>query len=341
MALNLVFPLPLSIFNTLSFDYLFKYIKENKSENKPQEINQDSIQKFFLDNNFQIISLNLGKILNLKTKIKKNLFKIETPLILDKPLNKTTFSIPFNNLEAITNPFSDKTKTGFLTNITFIGKEKNTPNLFNVSIENNILIGDLIEEMSADEAAVRLQTNNQNNLDILTFLPSGIYNLTFDRRYIATEKFTAPSVDEKGKPIEVINNKSKIDIIVSNKFNSLDLTIPNHNLPLEIENASKLFNSKEFKNQLPLSGFLIPPDFRPVLEEDYRANIELFMTFTLSENENIRLTYSDLKTKDETKLTNFFNFSFLPEGNYNGKIRFNGDRQNIFQMAGLIEKNEN
>ena len=49
------------------------------------------------------------------------------------------------------------------------------------------------------------------------------------------------------------------------------------------------------------------------------------------------MLHSDLKTKEETPLTNFFEFSFLPEGTYAVNLIFNGEREKLFQKAGIMK----
>ena len=57
------------------------------------------------------------------------------------------------------------------------------------------------------------------------------------------------------------------------------------------------------------------------------------------DNQNtINLDYKDIKTKDETTLTNFFKFLFVPEGEYKTTIKFDSNREDLFIMAGLIKK---
>ena len=86
-----------------------------------------------------------------------------------------------------------------------------------------------------------------------------------------------------------------------------------------------------------LSGFLLPPDFRPVIEDGYRAGITFTMTINLLNDETLKIIYTDLKTKDETPLTNFFSFSFLPFGEYDVDLGFDSDRVKLFQNEGVIK----
>ena len=74
-----------------------------------------------------------------------------------------------------------------------------------------------------------------------------------------------------------------------------------------------------------------------MLEDDYRATIQLSMTIKLKEDNSVNVVYQDIKTKDEVKVTNFFSFLFLPIGEYKANIKFDTDnREKLFQKAGLV-----
>lgn len=330
--INLAFSFLPNVFNTLSHELLFTIAESVRSENK-----------FLFENYSSNFIFNLGKIKTSKTRIKKNAFSLTTPFHLNKPLNRFTINIPLAESDVIVTPFIKKDTDSVLTNLSILGKEKNSPNTFNISLDNNVQLKNSFEPPDNPKAntETRLQTNPElENLIISSFLPVGIYKLTLTRKYSSIEQNIAPTVDDEGKTKEVINNKSKLDLILVKDFSDLDLNTSENTLNLVIEKASKLFENMAFTSQLPLSGFLIPPDFRPVVEEGYRATIELFMSIKLTKEDILNIEYSDLKTKDEVPFTNFFTFSFLPKGLYNAKIKFDSDREKIFQMAGLAPPSE-
>jgi hypothetical protein len=109
---------------------------------------------------------------------------------------------------------------------------------------------------------------------------------------------------------------------------------------LPVEKTTTLLNNALFNMQGSVSGFLLPPDFRPVLEGGYRAGVEFMMTINLTNNETLKIIYADLKTRDETPLTNFFNFSYLPLGIYDVKLGFDSDRTKLFQEGGVLKLNK-
>jgi hypothetical protein len=163
------------------------------------------------------------------------------------------------------------------------------------------------------------------------------------RNYSFIEETIAPSVNEKGKPIEIINNKSKCDLSFSTIFDKNIAGTTGENISLTFDKASDIFNKENsFGSPFLFSGFLIPPDFRPVLEDGYRATIELKRIFNIKQDSKnkITLSYKDIKTNDETPLTNFFKFSFVPEGEYKATIKFDSNREELFSKVGLIKKSK-
>ena len=331
-TVSLIFSFLPNIFSNFNHEVLFEIGESVKSQNVEPEITNSSPKKLFLENYSSNFSFNLGRISTAKTRIKKNTFKLNNDFKLDKQLNRTVIKIPFPEAEAIINPFTDKTIDSILTNLSINSKEKNSPNLFNISIDNNITL------KNSQELEAKLQSLPENGfLNISSYLPAGIYDLTLNRQFSFIEENIAPTVDEKGKPKDIINNKSKLNLILEKAFNDIDLNNPGSPLTLEIDNPSQLLENKSFTNQLELSGFLIPPDFRPVVEEGYRATIELFMSIKLSDKDSVNIAYSDLKTNDEVPFTNFFKFSFLPLGIYQANIKYDADRQKTFEMAGIVK----
>ncbi|MBI2995711.1 MAG: hypothetical protein HYY52_03265 [Candidatus Melainabacteria bacterium] len=324
--LELVFPYIFNTFNKQNHEYLLKYNENFQGSNEPQEVNKDSKDKLFLESyNFNLVT-NLGRILTPKTRVKKNIYSLNNSIALDQILNKITFNIPQEKLEAIINPFTDTSIDSVLTKLIL-----NSQNSFSLSIDNNIVPKDLLDP------EIKKQTT-QNNLQISLFLPANIFDLILNRIYSSVEQTKAPSVDEKGKPIEVVNDKSRADLQFSKSFEGIDLTQPNANITLDINPVTQILNDKDFINQLPITGFLIPPDFRPVIEENYRATISFSMTLNLKNNNILQINYSDLKTKDESKFVNFFSFKFLPQGKYQASIKFDGNRGAFFKNAGVIKE---
>lgn len=332
---NLLFSLPLNLFNKLNHSSIFEYEEEKTSTASPIEINIKSGEKLFFDNFKSNLSLNLGEILKTKTKIRKNIFNLDNSIEINKELRKAVFNISLLDLEAIVNPLSNITNDCVLTNVSLSGKKIKSLDLFNISLDNNILVKNLKEP--EEEKKERLQSVESENLQIKAFLPKDVFDINLDRTYTFVEQNIAPSVDEKGNNLEVINNKSRLELTLSKAYKNTDLTTVD-NLDLQINQASSLLEDKTFQDQLELSGFLFPPDFRPVLEDNYRANVLFSMTLNLKNDELLKINYSDLKTKDEVQITNFFKFSFLPTGLYNAHLNFNGDREVFFKNAELVKE---
>lgn len=340
--IDLIFSFLPNIFSNLTHEFLFNISETVKSEDIGPEITKTSSKKLFLENYTSTYNFNLGELKLAKTRIKKNIFKVTNPFLLDKTLNKTAIKIPFSDSEAVINPFTDKTIDSILTNLSIIGKEKKLPNSFNVSIDNNITLKNSQEPKEEEKPNTTTQTRQQTLqesefLTVSSLIPTGTYDLKLNRQFSYIEQNIAPTVDEKGKPKNIINNKSTLHLTLEKTFEDLDLNNPEASLTLEAEKSANLLENKSFTSQLELSGFLIPPDFRPVVEEGYRATIELFMSIKLSADDSVSISYSDLKTKDEVPFTNFFKFSFLPKGVYQANIKFDADREKIFEMAGIVK----
>lgn len=179
-----------------------------------------------------------------------------------------------------------------------------------------------------------------DNVQITSYFPNDIVNLVLDRIYSYIEADTSPSIESNGKAIEITDNKSNIDLTFSKNFNNVDLTNPTDSLVLDIDKTSTFLNSQAFNDQVKFSGILTPPDFRRLLETDYRATIEISMTTNLNINNLLKINCSDLKTKDESPLTNSFQFSSIPSGEYNAIVMFDSDRQKLFERAGVIKPTE-
>ena len=334
---TLIFSYLPNLFPRLRHDYLFSFKEDFNTQNPSTEINRKSPKKLFLESFTSKINLNLGQISALKTKIKKNIFSLTSTIELNKTLSLFSFNLPVNNLEPIINPFTDLNIDSVLTNLTINGKQINSTDLFNISIFNNVIVKNLAEPETKESSMTRLQIPIEENIRVSTYLPSNNYDITASSTYTSVEQKIAPSVDEKGNSTEVVNNKSKSELVLSKIFNNINLSDPALPVTLNTEKASKLLGNKLFKNQFSLSGFLIPPDFRPILEDGYRANIDFSMTINIEDENILNLFYTDLKTKEETPLTNFFEFSFLPEGTYAVNLIFNGEREKLFQKAGIMK----
>ena len=310
--LNVVFSFIPGKFNKLSNTYVFEYAEDVKSQDKPVEISSSSPEKFFFENNDSNFSINLGQISTSVNKNKKNAFSLINPIELNKILNDASFSVSLNTIEPLLTLISnDMSFNAFLNSISFAGDE-NMLNVYNLSTNNNIVIKNLFDLELSRKNKQRFQINNFDSLIISSYLPENLSSLKVGRGYTFVEQSLAPSVDEKGKSIEVVNNKSKADLILQKTFSNIDLSNQINPYITTVETSSILLSSKLFTMQGGLSGFLVPPDFRPVLEEGYRATVEFAMTINfVSNNETLKIIYADLKTKDETPLTNFFRLTVL------------------------------
>ena len=323
------------VFDKSIHNYLFEYGETKDPTNKPAEINTSSKEKLFFDNYKNKIALNLGETLNTKSKITKTTFSITNSLELNKPLNKITFIIPLDELESIIKPYSDQSIESTLTNLSIKGSTKDQSSSFTISTDNNIVIKNLKDEEPA--ANTKLQTTVQpSELKITSYIPAKTFNISFSKKYSFVQETIAPTVGETGKTTQVINDKARADLVLIRHFNDINF-LSSNSLNLTSDKASKLLENKSFTNQLSLSGFLIPPDFRPVLEEGYRAAISVSMTVNLNKNNDLEVIYSDIKTKDETPLTNFFKFTYLPLGIYDVNVKFDSDRAKFFEKAGIIK----
>ena len=337
---NLLFSFISGRFNAFSHSYVFEFAEDIKSKNKIFEITGSSLDKYFFENNSSNFSLNLGQIPTVLKKNRKNIFTLTSPIELNKTLNDVSFSLPVNNTGAIFSlALNDMSFDVFLNNISLDASD-DLLNVYNLSAGNNIVIKNLLEPDVPEVVKQKLQTSAPDTLVISSYLPDKFSNLTLSRDYTFAEQNIAPSVDDKGKPIQIINNKSRADIILSKDFSNIDLSNQTRPFELTVGKTSTLLNNKSFTMQGNLTGFLTPPDFRPVLENGYRANIEFTMSINLANTEVLKIIYIDLKTKDETPLTNFFSFSFLPFGKYDVNLEFDADRTKLFQSAGLVKSDK-
>lgn len=340
---KLAFPFQANIFDNLSHEYIFECSKSLSSQNDPIEITKKSLQQLFLDNYNFSLNLNLGQILKSKTKIRKNSYILNNPIQIDKELKLTIFQILLDQLDTVINPFKEASKESVLTNFQIQGKEKKSTGQFNILLDNNLIVKDLSDPISDTNIKQKnnFQTTSTNNLNISALLPliNSDYKIDFNRTYTSVEQTTAPSVTEAGKAIKIVNNKSKNELIFSDSYPDISPASDTNTIQLEIEKASDNILDSKFKDQLSLSGFILPPDSRPVLEENYRANIKVSMTLKLKGGTLLTINYSDLKTKDETPLINFFSFLFLPSGEYKVKLKFGADRKKFFEKAGIIKPN--
>lgn len=338
-VLTFVFPFLGGNFNNLTHEFIFEFDEIQKSIKDPEEINKKSEQKLILENTTINLSSRMGKINPLKTRIKKDVFSLNNELEINKELKIQTIKLPINQLEGIINLPNNEQIEAILTNLNLIATENNFDYILNILISNNIILKNLLdpEDEIENKTKPRLQQNTTNpELQIKTYFPESKFNIEVNKNYSFIEQTTAPSGNEAGKPVEIVNNKSKLDLTFSKTFQELNFTNIGNQLSLSTEISSKLLENKAFNNPLSLSGFLLPPDKRPVLEDNYRAIIEFSMTIKFKDNEFVTIKYSDLETKDETPLVNFFQFSFLPQGLYQTKIRFDGNREKLFESAGIL-----
>ena len=338
---NVVFSFITGRFNALSHNYVFELAQDIRLTDTPAQINSSSSVGYFFENNKSSFTLNFGQISTLATtKNRKNVFILNNPIELNKILNDVSFAVPLDKADAILPPISSNMNLEIvLSNISLTGTE-DLLNTYNLSANNNIIIKNLLVLDPSENTKQRLQTVTPDSLIISSYLPDKLSNLTINRNYTFVEQTTAPSVDDKGKPIEVVNNKSKAELTLSKNFSNLDLSNQTNPFTLAIEKTFTLLNNKSFTKQGNVTGFLIPPDFRPVLEDGYRATVKFSMTINLINDELLKTIYADLKTRDETPLTNFFSFSFLPLGKYDVNIEFDSDRIKLFQNAGVVKPNK-
>lgn len=334
--LSLIFPLPKGEIRTLEQDILLEINQTVNPKDEATQINKSIKNSLFLEGFNITLNENIGKLNKQKTKFAKNIFNLNAPLEISKSLNKTTLSLPLDSLEGTINLGEDISPQPVLTKLQLQGLKDNLQELFLLTFPNNIILQNEEEENENISQKLAFQTNENFEFDV--YLPADIFNLILNRTYSLIEQNTAPSVNELGESIEVVNDKSRLDINFKKQFNAIDTTNSTSPISLKIKAPSKILEDKPiFNNLFLISGFLIPPDFRPVVEDNYRATI-LFSTFLpLTKEETLDINYSELKTKDEVKLTNFFKFSFLPQGIYNAKITFDGSREAIFKSTGILK----
>ncbi len=345
----------INTFKTLQHEFIFKITDSTETTNESTAITLESPKKLFLDTYNYNLTLNLGTLKKGKTVLKKNIFTLKNPFEINSLLNQLSLMIPVNSLEGIVNLFSDPKTESVLTNISISSDSVNS------SINNNIVVSNLLEPTPTPSLSTPTptptpkQSNTQlsqltqtsqteptpseeaENINIKIYFPNNTKNITFSKTYTFVEQNTAPSVDEKGKAIEIINNKSRIDYKLSKELKNLEPS--NDNIAVELESISSILKDKNLKNPVNLTGYLIPPDFRPILETGYRATFEVSMIILLDDLNSIDLMYSDLKTMDETPLTNFFKFDFVPQGIYNAVVKFDADRKKFFSDLGILKKN--
>ena len=354
---NLVFSSLTGFFTSLKNTATVAIEEVFESTDAPEEISKDSEIPEVKFNNYNLnLKLNLGGVKKGKTRIKKDIFSIKTPLDLTKILSKVTFSIPTESIENFINPFSEAESKSPLISITINGRNKSNSNTFTIQANNNIVLKSLIEAtptptptpstqamaLISQESNTFFQAVDTNpNIQIISYLPADSYNINVGRNYSFIEENIAPSVNEKGKAIEIINNKSKDDFSFNTSIDKDITENTKENIFLTFNKASDIIKKENsFTKPFLFSGFLIPPDFRPVVEEGYRATISIERIFNIPQDDQntINLNYKDIKTKDETTLTNFFKFLFVPEGEYKTRIKFDSNREDLFIMAGLIKK---
>lgn len=352
--LNIVYSFLSNLFTNSTHELFFELSQRKEPISIATIINKKSKRKLLLEGYDYNLSLNLGKVKKAKNTLNKNIFSLKNPFELTKLLKRISIIIPFEKLEAIINPFTDLNNNSVLTNLTINSNEtSNTNNTLKISIENNILVENLIEPTPSPSPTPNTTLSTQitspsseteeNNLEIISYFPNDILDFTLNKTYTFVEQNIQPSVDdETGESIEIVNNKSKADFIFSKIFDNTDVTNITDSLVFNIKSPSKILEENQgVKDQVTLSGFLVAPDLRPVLEEGYRATFEVSMLINLGGKSSLNISYSDLKTMDEVTITNFFNFSFLPRGLYNSTIRFDANREELFKANGIVKKDNN
>lgn len=331
-TINITFPFPKRLFNNLDHKLILEIKEDFSAKTLAKEINGDSLDQFLFEGYNITLNSYLNNIPKSTTKINKNTFNLNESVNLNQTRKKITLNFLKDDIEAIIKPFIDQNESSTLTSLNISGKNNNLTNILNISLPNNIKLKN--SEEPDDQLLNRFQTTARSNLEITTYLPSDVYNINIERIYSAIEQNIAPSVNDEGESIEIVNDKAKVDLTFNKIFSSLELPDTSTGITsLTLKKASKLIEKEnDFNNQLTISGFLIPPDFRPLVEPDYRATISLSRTFPVSEDESFSINYSELKTKEEVTFTNFFKFLFLPSGLYNAILEFNGNREELFNF---------
>ena len=326
---NIVFPFPKRLFNKLDHKLILEIKEDVQAKVTAQEINEDSLDQFLFEGHNATFNSNLSEIPKSITKINKNIFNITEPVSLNKKGEKITFNLLKDETEAIIKPFTDQNQLNILTLLNISGNNTDSTNSFNISLSNNIKLKN--EEEPENESLNRFQTTTEGNIKITTYLPSDTYNINTERIYSTIEQNIAPSVNNEGKAIEIVNVKARVDLTFNKEFSGLELPSSIGITELALKKPSKIIEKEnDFSNQFTISGFLTPPDFRPLAEPDYRATISFSRIFP-NDEESFSFKYSELKTKDEVAFTNFFKFLFLPGGVYNAVLEFNGNREALFK----------
>lgn len=334
--IDLIFPFLNKAINRLNNEVVLNIKEDIETVNEPTELLTDSTNKFLFESGSYEINYNLGKINKQRERIKKRKFKLKNPVTANGTLKKTTFNTGTTQSNVIINPFTDATQESFLTNISYELNESND-GVKNIksSLKNNIVLRNQLDLDSNISSKVLAQTTENENLTYKAFIPEGTFDSIFTRTYSSIEQNIAPSVDETtGANKLIVNDKSRLDLTIQNTSEETNPT-SSDTVTIQSTNPETVFNNSSFMNQLMSSGFLIPPDFRPIVEDGYRATISFTMSIITMTNDTININYQELQTKDEVSITNFFNFSFLPLGDYDVDLKFNANRRKNFQTLGI------
>ena len=225
----------------------------------------------------------------------------------------------------------------FLEDISIAAGNTELNNNFNVLVKNNIEIQNLAEpEEDKDSANRQFQAAFLDPLLVSLYVPEDTYDLLLDRNYTFVEQSLASGTDDDGSLIDIVDNKSRANISLSKTFSGIDLA-DEQTVDFVLSKTAKVLNTEDFTKQTSLSGFLIAPDLRPILFNGYRATVALSMTIKVQNDEELRLQFFDLKTANESPLTNIFTFSFLPIGLYDALVNFDADRNELLQDLGVVE----
>ena len=335
-SVNIVFPLIPKMFNTLFHELVFTVNKETKPKTSPTQISPNSLQQYFFESYSSDFSTLLSEISKEKSKTSKNIFELTKSVSLEQKMNRISFLVPLSKIPgAFFLPDVDKKVQMFLDNLSLLTLDKDANSRLNLSVNNNIVINDLFDEQK--ERVVRSQVADNENLLIETYFPNESPQFSLNRDYVFVEVNFTKGTGANGEPVDILSNKSKLDLRFSTQFLSKDSLIQDVN-PISLRSSENLLDKNDVFEKLGgLSGLLLAPDSRPFLEPGYRNAIELSMVVDLGGSDTLSLDYSDLKTKDERQEFNIYNFSFVPFGKYEIKIKFDSDREKLFQNAGLVK----
>ncbi len=334
--LFLVFPYIQKTFSKLNHEVLIQVKKKSNPQNSPIEISTNSPQKLFLDSyNYSLIE-NLGSLSTLKSPINRTSFNLTVPIVLNQELNKVEFSVEPE--EGSITPFSNINNISVLSKLNITGSEKNNFVRFKLSANNNVKIKNLSDTIPEKNSKQQTQPNQKDKITISSYLPKTLSNIGLDKVYTFVEQDVTPSTDKEGKPIDLVTNKSKSEIIISTVYMDIDLNNVTTPISLESQMSSLIIGNQQLQNQIKLSGFVISPDRRPILEDKYKATISISKLFKIKENTFVNWVYSDLKAKDEPAVTNFFSFSFLPTSTYQCNLKFDSNREALLKKYGVIKK---